>query len=477
MEYERLPEEFAVPVPESATGAEPSGMPREPGSAPEPRDFTGAEFLGKSGGKEGEKAGHDRSRLIKRLMLQPLTAALATLSIVFASYGADPLGENFLAKGSAVLEDESGENGRGTENGKGGTKSGRNNIEGLTREFPGDLTDAFIHVHYVSEDVSDTMASRGEEGLAEARAWVESLGGDPGSLTYVSHETITRRIAEGPIVGDEDDLEHAYDPFGNVREAEELHVYYEAYASLEELRKALDGEEAREDETSKEFPWLTNRDPDFEGAHAWGDDGSEEFVRFTRHENAKEYYLQMGQYWRVYNEGAYERDESQKGEEYAGNDASYDPRTNVLTLRNFDGDRLEANLMGNGFTIELIGENHVGILQVWGAGYGGSVTFTGDGSLILNERGEYGGAGIILDCEGSESCLMIEPTVTLEVHGGTPILVRGTVMQEAVFMKNPMTMKGGMIVNDQEMAYSEYYGVAVHDVYVVSEEGIVRFVP
>lgn len=66
-------------------------------------------------------------------------------------------------------------------------------------------------------------------------------------------------------------------------------------------------------------------------------------------------------------------------------DAWYDISTNTLTLDNFTGEVLEVNLMGNGFTINLIGENHLDELIMWGAGYGGSVTFTGTGSLTLNE--------------------------------------------------------------------------------------------
>ena len=54
----------------------------------------------------------------------------------------------------------------------------------------------------------------------------------------------------------------------------------------------------------------------------------------------------------------------------------YDSSTNTLTLHNFTGPLLDINLMGNGFTIKLEGENHLEMLRAWGFGYGGSVTFT-----------------------------------------------------------------------------------------------------
>ena len=50
----------------------------------------------------------------------------------------------------------------------------------------------------------------------------------------------------------------------------------------------------------------------------------------------------------------------------------YDPDTNTLYLEDFTGTNLEANLMGNGFTISLSGENHLDSLTVWGWYYGGS---------------------------------------------------------------------------------------------------------
>ena len=66
--------------------------------------------------------------------------------------------------------------------------------------------------------------------------------------------------------------------------------------------------------------------------------------------------------------------------------ASYDKTTNTLTLNNFTGGVIDANLLGNGFKIELIGENSLDYICIWGAMYGGSVTFTGSGSIKINEN-------------------------------------------------------------------------------------------
>lgn len=70
------------------------------------------------------------------------------------------------------------------------------------------------------------------------------------------------------------------------------------------------------------------------------------------------------------------------GKDIAG--ASYDKKTNTLTLKNCNVKYIDANEMGDDFTIRLEGTNTVTMLTVWGYGYGGCVTFTGDGVLNCN---------------------------------------------------------------------------------------------
>lgn len=99
----------------------------------------------------------------------------------------------------------------------------------------------------------------------------------------------------------------------------------------------------------------------------------------------------------------------------------YNEDTNTLYLHDFQGAYIECNMMGNGLKIQLEGTNILsGGIRVWGFNSGGSVTFTGTGSLGIG--GDWDGAdgmsaGIILMAEGSESCIMVEEGVTMSIHG------------------------------------------------------------
>ena len=126
--------------------------------------------------------------------------------------------------------------------------------------------------------------------------------------------------------------------------------------------------------------------------------------------------------------------------------ASYDLASNTLTLNNYTGDMLNVNLMGNGFTVELIGENRLDCLVVWGWMYGGSVKFTGNGSLTIanDDPGVNNGFGIFLNAEGSQSCIMVDSDVTLDVSGVEgALLVYGTTMEKAVYYLKPLALSEG----------------------------------
>ena len=95
----------------------------------------------------------------------------------------------------------------------------------------------------------------------------------------------------------------------------------------------------------------------------------------------------------------------------------YDRSTNTLTLNNYHGAGISTNLLGNGLTVELIGENELTQdFMVWGFYSGGSIRFTGTGSLTINSSRTQD-VGLQLICEFSTSCLMIDPGVTLDIYG------------------------------------------------------------
>ncbi len=122
----------------------------------------------------------------------------------------------------------------------------------------------------------------------------------------------------------------------------------------------------------------------------------------------------------------------------------YDRETNTLTLDNCNAGRLVANMMGNGFKIKLVGNNTIEGLLVWGFHYGGSVTFVGDGSLTITKE------GILLLAEMSESCVMIDRGVTLDITSnmGHAILVDNVPPGSSIkgiYYLEPLKMSDGAI--------------------------------
>ena len=193
------------------------------------------------------------------------------------------------------------------------------------------------------------------------------------------------------------------------------------------------------------FPVLPNLEPDFEGKYAWSDMGSEEYVVVDSH------FLHAGTF---YTDGGTEI-ESLPG-------ASYDKSTNTLTLNNYHGSYADVNLMGNSFKIRLVGENSLDSIMIWGAMYGGSVTFTGSGSIKINESGNAS-EGLYLECEFSPSCLMIDREATVEVFGDNAIIIHCTTLEKAIYTLSPIVMTGGEFSNGEFVVY---------DVNVTDENGI-----
>ena len=175
------------------------------------------------------------------------------------------------------------------------------------------------------------------------------------------------------------------------------------------------------------FPTLPNSDPDFAGNYAWSGMGTEEYLFVDG--NA----LVAGT---IYTDSGI----------VPGNipGAEYDKETNTLTLTDYKGSSIDANLMGNGFTIKLVGDSSLDFVQAWGAMYGGSITFTGDGTLKINESGSSV-SGLVLNCENSPSCIMIDRNVALEVYGskGNPaISISDSTLDETVVYLKPIEVTG-----------------------------------
>ncbi len=105
-----------------------------------------------------------------------------------------------------------------------------------------------------------------------------------------------------------------------------------------------------------------------------------------------------------------------KGETPRG--ASYDLATNTLTLTDFKGKYvIEANAMGDDFTIRVVGECEVAYILVWGSGYGGNLTLSGSGHLVVNPT-RFFVNGIRFNAESCQPVLRVNTGVTADVYGG-----------------------------------------------------------
>ena len=547
MEKYRMPDEFGMPSGERATPPEPTNVPTEFTAVPELSLSPSLEFDGKSGGAESEEA-KSRHNLIKQIMLMPVAATVATLSIVFSSLGVDPLGNDFLNNDDWVIEEEQehestkekdATEGKSKDKDQSGDKQYRE-----VKEYPGDITGVLIDVTYVPTGESYRAEETGEEGLEEARRWVIRQGGDPDTITYVGSEEIYagREISDDAIlVGDIDDFDNMYIAQGTVTDVYKTVAYFNAYESME-LEKEPEGSkldafpilvifvptgekyyptdmgelglaEAREwvkgiggNPESMQFvtirrdtkyeledgvlstilmdfavyevteyaddygdsdwmPILPNQDPDFDGDYAWSDGGPEWYIALMRRGETQYTFLAAG-------EGITKDLSDIPG-------ASYDPATNTLTLDHFRGEYGEINLMGNGFTIELIGENTIDRMSIWGASYGGSVHFTGTGSLIFNEDFGIDNGGLILEAEGSESCIMVDQGVTLEIYGGKysddypPLMVKQSNLPQTIYLAPGMEMTAyreddGASYGTPYEAYDDSTGISRQVVYTVN---------
>lgn len=96
---------------------------------------------------------------------------------------------------------------------------------------------------------------------------------------------------------------------------------------------------------------------------------------------------------------------------------TYDKDSNTLTLNNVKTNlNLSVNEMGEDFKINLIGENEIPYIIIYGFGYGGNVEFTGNGSLTVNKDKSFE-IGMIMAAEGTVGRITVDNNATLKVYG------------------------------------------------------------
>ena len=346
-----------------------------PETAPVPAD----EFAGKSNPAPKEE-GSSHSRL-KKMILMPAVATLAAVSVLFSSFGYDPLGLDIFNGSSSSSSPFSP------------PATASLTIPPVPGGAPAGIINETLHVTYRPTGENFTASTSGDAGLDEIVTWVKGKGGSKETVRYV-RSTLVRtgyKLSDDALfVGDTDDIDNIYLLRGTLTYTYRRDVYYEAYKA---------GDTVIPEGGGASFPTLPNRAPDFAGDYAWSGSGSEEYVRLIPSGGTSYAYLQAGSVW-----------VGMGAAETAVPGATYDKATNTLTLENFSAAVLDVNLMGNGFTIRLIGDNTLDQLTVWGAGYAGSVLLTGTGTLTVNQNGAApDGVGIRLNAEAATSPLNTYP--------------------------------------------------------------------
>jgi len=126
-------------------------------------------------------------------------------------------------------------------------------------------------------------------------------------------------------------------------------------------------------------------------------------------------------------------------------DACYDLKTNTLTLNNSHYSGINASMMGDDFKIKLVGDNTLDFIYSWGNGYGGSVTFTGTGSLTLNNLS----MPLYIDASSSDSSFCFTDSVTVSapnVDQDSPaVYVSQTTAKSPVIIEKGLTAIGSAI--------------------------------
>lgn len=108
---------------------------------------------------------------------------------------------------------------------------------------------------------------------------------------------------------------------------------------------------------------------------------------------------------------------------YSG--ATYDIETNTLTLKNVKSKTaiLAVLGMGDDFKIKLEGYNELAGVMSVGVEWGGSITLTGDGELVLGRSEEALITGLIIEAENTASVFHVEDTVKLKFYSNPDYLI------------------------------------------------------
>lgn len=104
--------------------------------------------------------------------------------------------------------------------------------------------------------------------------------------------------------------------------------------------------------------------------------------------------------------------------------ATYDRATNILTVTDLAAENmlLETNVMGDDFTVRVVGDCSVGQIRIWGDGYGGALNLEGNGTLTVNAHRACDNA-IVLNAEYAASSLHFGREVTVNLYAKQDVAV------------------------------------------------------
>jgi len=485
MEYTRLPDEYNLPPDEYRTAAEffapapeDAQMTREIQAIPEEYLISQASPIGKTD-KNTAYAAHAaakkrrRQREVFRSLMAPVAAVIATISIVWASFNYDLFVLDFLGKDtgpvtppeiSIIVPTDPVETTTvpigpvdPTETATQEPTEAPTIEPSLSEEdftatllpFPeGSVSGAeeMVLFQYIIQDWdgnSFTTSLSDPDPVTSVKNWCKERGLIY-KMKFMEERERTRtflgyKLSEDAITaGSGDSPARLTLLSGTIYAVYKEVVHYETHINSH-------GPGYFEMEGDTAFPMLSNLAPDFIGAYTQSGI-PEEFIRMVINGESTYRYLVIGETWEnpPYNHSL---------GDVPG--ASYDEATNTLTLENCTADVLDINLMGNGFTVNLIGENRIGYILVYGFYYGGSIKFTGNGSLVVNEDQSHD-FGLMIDAEQSQSILMVDKGVDLEFYGSKyAIVIARTTMDKAIwFLDNSTLLSGGERYNGPIIQYN-----------------------
>ncbi|MBO4627948.1 MAG: hypothetical protein J5645_08220 [Lachnospiraceae bacterium] len=447
----RLPSEIVMPAPEVAQPA-----PECATAAAEehfaPPEF-GAVAVKKAAATEEEKRRRRNNRLRNLLheTVMPVAATIMTVAVVFASLRYDPLGNDFLRSGekrraepkvTTVVKPDDNPTNTPTPTVAATSTPTPKLVAGTEGSISGAVTKVLTmyHVEGANGETFETTLSDSDP-MPEVRAWLKTWGG------YRQLDEQSRRkeflgyeFSDDAVVSDDpENPGNQYVAQGTVYAVYREDVDYYAYLDSH-------GPGYFEEVEGEEFPTMPNTEPDFSGAYAWSGAGTEEYIRITVDGETR--YLVLGSVWASMG--------NELGEVPG---ATYDRATNTLTLDNCKADVIDTNLMGNSFTIKVVGENQIGKIVLWGAGHSGSAIITGDGELYVNED-SAAAVGLMIYGEWGPAALMVDRNVYVEICGSdAAILISGTTMKKAIYTRGWM-VTGGIRGNGD---FCEYQTTVIDD--------------